>query len=182
MGETIDEGMYSEDERSSKYARGLAGYDEALRRNPSDAATYRRRGGWHHSHGQFGKALSDFDEAIRIDPGSASAYCSRASLRATCPDARFRDRRRALADARTAMRLAEEAGVFIGDWRQRLCLQVLAAAHAENGDFGAAAAMQSEALDLAVTRSVRSRITAVLDGYLAGRPHRDKGGFHCVGF
>jgi tetratricopeptide (TPR) repeat protein len=176
----------SEDDLSdfgpSKYERGLSGYDERIRRNPSDATAYQGRGGWHHVNEEFEKALSDYDKAIEIDPGLASTYCSRASLRATCPEERFRDPQRALEDAREAMRLAEVAGAFIGDWRQRLCLQVLAAAHAENGEFEQAVAAQTEALDLAVTQSARSRITAILDEYRAGKPHRDKGGLGCLGF
>jgi tetratricopeptide (TPR) repeat protein len=166
----------------SKYERGLAIYDERLRRDPSDATAYQSRGGWHHWHEEFEKALSDYDKAIQINPGLASAYCSRASLRATCPDERFRDRQQSLEDARKAMRLAQEAGVFIGDWRQRLCLQVLAAARAENGEFKEAVAAQTEALELAVTQSARSRITAILNEYRVGKPHRDKGGLDCMGF
>jgi tetratricopeptide (TPR) repeat protein len=182
MGDPGSEEVIPDWGLQSKFARGLAMHDARLRREPSDAAAHQSRGGWHHVNEEYEKALFDYNMAIEIDPGFASAYCSRASLRATCPEERFRDRRQALEDARTAMRLAEECGMFIGDWRQRLCLQVLAAAHAENGEFEEAVAIQTEALDLAVTRSSRSRIVAILDGYSAGKPHRDKNGLGCIGF
>jgi hypothetical protein len=54
--------------------------------------------------------LTDFDTSITINPTIAYAFCARASLRATCSDEKFRDGQLALDDARTAFKLAEEAG------------------------------------------------------------------------
>jgi hypothetical protein len=104
-----------------------------------------------HLHGSFGKALPDYDTSIMIDPTIAYAFCARANLRATCPDESFREGQMALEGARTAMKLAEQAGELIGDWRHRLYLQVLAAAYAEHNDFQEAIGLQRRALDLALT-------------------------------
>ncbi len=80
----------------------------------------------------------------------------------------------ALEDARTAMKLAEQAGELIGDWRQRRYLQVLAAAHAENNDLQEAIALQARALDLALTKKARSVIKRRLDQYQSGNPIREE--------
>ena len=108
---------------------------------------YLDRGIWHRWHGEWSKALSDYYRAIDADSDLAFAFCCRACLGATCPDAdRFRDGPKAVVDALTAMRLARRTGkTDLGHWRDRLYLQVLAAAHAENGEFDEAVAFQTKA-------------------------------------
>jgi tetratricopeptide (TPR) repeat protein len=165
-----------------KYGRGLLRYDEAIRRNPLDAVTLLNRVIWHHWHGVWEKARADFDRAIEIEPTIAYAFCSRASLSATCPDDRFRDGPKALENAVTALKLAEEHGELIGDWRQRQYLQVLAAAHAENGSFQEAIKVQTEALDLSITKSSRHEITEILVVYQDRTPYRSKSGLIRCGF
>jgi tetratricopeptide (TPR) repeat protein len=182
MSESSPELAAFDPETPSKYDRGLVSDDERIRQNPSDAVAYLNRGIWHHWHGEFEKALADYDRAIEIDPGVAYAYCSRASLRATCPDASFRDARQALDDARRALKLAGDGGELIGDWRHRLYIQVLAAAHAENDEFDAAVALQSKALDLAVTMTPRANIMAILDRYRANKAFREQSGLVRFGF
>ncbi len=76
---------------SFKYYEELLRYDERIRQRPDDWATYVNRGIGHHWELQYGKALADFDTAITINPRIAYAFCSRASLRATCPDDGIRD-------------------------------------------------------------------------------------------
>jgi tetratricopeptide (TPR) repeat protein len=161
---------------------GLLRHDENLREHPDDWAEYLNHGIWHHWHEAYREALSDYDRSIEIAPAIAYAFCSRASLRATCPDPAFRDGPKALEDARTAMRVARLAGELIGDWRERLYLQVLAASHAECGDFQEAIAVQSMALDVASTLRAKSEIFPRLEGYQSGHPIRDAMGLVRVGF
>jgi tetratricopeptide (TPR) repeat protein len=104
----------------SKYYFGLLRYDERILQHPEDSVAYLNRGIWHHWNRSFDKALMDFDTSILINPTIAYAFCARASLRATCPDETFRNGHMALAYARTALNLAEQAGQLIGDWRHRL--------------------------------------------------------------
>jgi tetratricopeptide (TPR) repeat protein len=155
-----------------KYDMGLLTYDERIRQHPQDSVAYLNRGRRHHWNGSFGKALTDFDTSISIDPTIAYAFCAHASLRATCPDETFRNGQMALEDARTALKLAERAGQLIGDWRHRLYLQVLAAAHAENAGFNEAIAIQATALELALTNGARSQISQRLEQYRLGNPIR----------
>jgi tetratricopeptide (TPR) repeat protein len=165
-----------------KYHWGLLGYDERLRNDPSDAVAHLNRGLWHRKRGEWSKALSDYDRSIEIGPGIAHAFCCRACLRATCPDDRFRGGPKAVADALTAMRLAWEQGELIGDWRERMYLQVLAAAHAENGEFDEAVVLQTKALELALTKTTRSRIGEMLAAYRDRRPWRSERGLVSCGF
>jgi tetratricopeptide (TPR) repeat protein len=171
--EAMDE-LPLEPHRSLKYDMGLLIEDEHIRQRPNDPVADLSRGRCHHFHGSFGKALSDYDTSITIEPTNANAFCARANLRATCPDKSFRDGQMALEDARTAMKLAEQAGELIGDWRQRRYLQVLAAAHAENNDLQEAIALQARALDLALTKKARSVIKRRLDQYQSGNPIREE--------
>jgi tetratricopeptide (TPR) repeat protein len=151
-------------------------HDEHIRQHPEDSIAYLNRGIWHHWHGSFEKALTDFDTSIMIEPTIAYAFCARASLRATCPDATFRDGQMALEDARTALKLAKQARQLIGDWRHRLYLQVLAAAYAENAEFEEAIVIQTSALELALTNGPRRQISEGLDLYRLGKPRREEGG------
>jgi tetratricopeptide (TPR) repeat protein len=165
-----------------KYDMGLLNYDERIRQRLADWVAYLNRGIWHHWHGSYRKALSDFDKAIMINPTVAYAFCCRANLRATCPDEAFREGQMALEDALTAMKLADMAGELIGDWRHRLFLQVLAAAHAEKNDFQRAIPLQTRALDLAITRTAKSEINQRLEQYRLGSPIRNETGLVRCGF
>jgi tetratricopeptide (TPR) repeat protein len=165
-----------------KYHLGVLGYDERLRDNPSDAVAYLNRGLWLRKHGEWLKASSDYDRSIEIDPHIAHAFCCRACLRATCPDDRFRDGPKAVEDALTAMRLAQEQGKLIGDWRERMYLQVLAAAHAENDEFDEAVALQTKALELALTMTRKVRIAEILAAYHDRKPWRSERGLVSIGY
>jgi tetratricopeptide (TPR) repeat protein len=169
-------------DRYLKYDMQLLMNDERVRQNPDDPVAYLNRGRWHHAFGWYGKALSDYDRSISINSTIAYAFCCRANLRATCPDQAFRDGGLALEDALTAMKLAERAGELMGDWRHRLYLQVLAAAHAAKSNFEEAITIQSKALDLALTRLARSRISETLEKYQGGNSIQDQKGLVRCGY
>ena len=180
--EEASEILPNEPTHSLKYDMGLLTHNERIRQCPEDAAAYLKRGIWHRWNGSFGEALSDYDTSIMIDPETAYAFCARAELRAACPDERFRDGQMSVEDARTALELAGQSGELIGDWRRRLYLQALAAAHAENDDFREAIVIRIRALDLAVTNRARSDISLRLEEYRSGNPIRDGHGLLRSGF
>jgi tetratricopeptide (TPR) repeat protein len=124
-------------------ARGFA--EAALRdrlwlRDPNDARAYVDRGRTRTELKVYDRAIADFDEAIRIDPKEPHAYLGRAWLWATCPDARYRDGKKAVASATKACELLES--------RNPIPFNTLAAAHTEIGDFDEAVKWQSKAIAL----------------------------------
>jgi hypothetical protein len=138
---------FDDADRTLKYGTGLLNYNERIRHRPNDPIAYLNREIWHHRYGSHEAALSDYDRVMVLNPRVAYAYCSRASLRATCPNNAFRDGRLALDDARRTLNLAEQLGELFGVWRYRIYLEVLAAACAENSEFQKAIALQSRGLE-----------------------------------
>ena len=110
------------------------------------------------------RALAVYDELARTYPDLVEAHSRAAWLRATCPDAQYRDGKLAVESARCACELTH--------WHNPGELEVLAAACAEAGDFESAANWQEKALTLTVepagAQSCRNRLAL----YLAGKPFR----------
>lgn len=88
-----------------------------------------------------GRAIADFSEAARIDPRDFATLNSFSWYLATCPDSHYRN-------ARRAAELAREACELTG-YRNHLCLDTLAAACAEGGDFPGAVRWITRAINLA---------------------------------
>jgi hypothetical protein len=113
--------------------------------------------------GLFEGALRDYDKAIQLAPNYISALNNRAWLRATCPDARFRNGDQALGDAKAACELTE--------WKVANKVGTLAASYAEAGDFKNAMKWQKKAISLAPGNK-RLDYQARLSQYKAGQPYR----------
>ena len=101
------------------------------------------RGQIYEEVGKYSLALADYDRIASITPASlpltrAFAHNSRAWLRATCPDASFRNGKQAVADAKSACNEAS--------WSEPAYMDTLAAAHAEAGDFDSAVRFEQRAI------------------------------------
>jgi tetratricopeptide (TPR) repeat protein len=150
-----------------EYAKALSDYNEAIRLAPKTAATYMNRGTVHDAMEQYDLSLQDYDAAARLSPKSFTPLVARAWVRATCPDPRYRDANKSLKDAKKACELAE--------WKDGNCLEVLAAAYAENGDFLNAVTWQKKAIDLVPPSNKRQRATLEtrLHLFQSGRPYHE---------
>ncbi len=90
-----------------EFEKAMADFDEAIRLDSRCAMVYRNRGLIWANFVQYESALADYSEAIRLDPQDQKAYIVRALLWATCPDARFRDGKKAVESATRACELSD---------------------------------------------------------------------------
>jgi tetratricopeptide (TPR) repeat protein len=120
------------------YDKAIIDFSNAIRLAQKNALwsarAYRGRGLVYARKGDYGKAQSDFNNAIHTGSKDCYVYNSIAWFLATCPEARFRDGRRAIEYAVDASKLAKRTDSYP--------LDTLAAAYAEAGDFEQA--MKSE--------------------------------------
>jgi tetratricopeptide (TPR) repeat protein len=141
-------------------------HTEAIRLAPKDASACERRGEAWQIKGKLGHAIEDYAEAIRVDPTHAfAAYNNLAWLQTTCPDEHFRDGKKAVANATKACELSA--------WKSPQCLDTLAAACAEAGDFSNAITWQQKAIEMVPKESDKQVMETYLKLYKAGKPYRD---------
>jgi tetratricopeptide (TPR) repeat protein len=146
-----------------QYDRALADYSEAIRQNPKYYVPFLQRGKVWVVKKQYARALADFNEVVRLDPKGSYGQTALAWFLATCPDAKYRDGKKAVASAQIACKVSKGPEEFA----------TLAAAFAESGDFEQAVEWQSKAIDLA-TAEQRSEFETRLDLYKNKRPYRQR--------
>ena len=145
--------------------KAIADFDEAIRLDPKYAAAYSDRGNLRESRKEYDKAIADYQHAAETIPYFAQLQNQVAWLQATCPDARYRDGERAVAAARKACRLSHDA----------FCIDTLAAAYAEAGNFKLAVEWQEEAIrlnsnDTEFVKGANDRLAL----YRAGKPYHQE--------
>ncbi len=148
-----------------EYDKAIADYNEAIRLDPRYAVAYRNRAYTWDARKDYEKAIADYDEAIRLDPGYFDAYNGRGWLRATCPDARYRDVKKAMESATKACELSA--------WKEPSTIDTLSAAHADAGNFDAAVQWQLKAIDLLTDEKRKEDYRSRLRLYQAKMPYRD---------
>lgn len=140
-------------------------YNKSIQLNPKYAGAYSYRGNAWHKKREYGKAFVDYTKAIELNPTYVNAYNARAWLQATCPDAKYRNGKRAVKDATTSCELS--------GWNNIDYLDTLAAAYAEIGDFEQAVTWQQKAMDLA-PETEKADLDTRLRLYKSGKPFRTK--------
>jgi hypothetical protein len=114
--------------------------------------------------GNYARVLADCDEVARTYPDFVEAHGAGAWIRASCPDARYRDGKLAVASATRACELT--------NWKDTEELSLLAAAFAEAGDFAEAVKWQEKAVELTIDQRNVGFARDRLALFKSGKPYR----------
>ena len=117
------------------------------------------------------RRIADIKHAIAMNPKYARGYQSLGWLQATCPDAGYRDGNAAVRNA--------NMGFQLDDRKFWPCLETIAAAYAESGDFERAKEWQAKAVETAASdksakENTKLEIHARLELYKQGKPYREQ--------
>jgi tetratricopeptide (TPR) repeat protein len=148
-----------------QFRQAVADYTAAIAIDPQNAAAHTNRGDVYADLGRYEPALREYRTALRLSPGLGRAHQSLAWLMATCPDARFRDERRALESALKAIELDGDS--------DPLYVETLAAAQANAGRFAAAQQTLQKA-QAAATKAQQPRYQQLLSLYKRNEAYREQ--------
>src|ERR1700677_1647097 len=117
-------------ERKGDHDKAIADFDEAIRIDPKDPFPYYGRGNSFRGKGTYDRASADYTTALQLQPDFSQALREYAWLLATCPWRELRDGKKAAEYATHACEMTH--------WKDPGCVDTLAAACAEAGDFDSA--------------------------------------------
>lgn len=131
------EGRGDAHEAKGDHEKAVQDYEEASRLDPKSATSSYSRGDALRALGRIEEAITAYEKAIELDAKEPYPMERLARIRATWPDAKFRDGTKAVQLATDACKLS--------DWKNYWHLGTLATAYAEIGDFDAAMKWEAEA-------------------------------------
>jgi tetratricopeptide (TPR) repeat protein len=149
-----------------EYNKAIADFTEAIRLAPEVSFAYTDRGRAYVEQKKFNKALKDFHKAVRLDRDDGDAQNELAWLLATCPHDGVRDGKKAVEHARRACALSH--------WKDAVCLDTLAAAHAECGEFEKAVKWEKKAMERRMEKEDLEKAGERLKLYREEKPYRDE--------
>lgn len=149
-------------EMEKNLGKAMADLNAALKIDPKFSPALASRGTLLAEKGEFEKASADFDAAVKAGPDDLQAANELAWFRATCPEAKFRDGKKAIAEA---TRVCESTKFEYDEY-----LDTLAAAYAEAGDFKNALKWITKAAEIDPENADYKEHTKL---YKAKRPLRD---------
>ena len=149
-----------------EYDRAIADCDQAIKLDPNNASAYNDRGFAWNSKKEYDRAIADYNQAIKLDPNYIFACNNLAWLQATCPNARFRDGRKAVENASRAYELS--GGLSAA------AIDTLAVAYAESGNFQKAKEWQAKVIEMATNQTEKERCRSRLRLYQQGKPYHQE--------
>jgi tetratricopeptide (TPR) repeat protein len=153
------------------FAKAITDYTQALQLNPDHSAVYSYRAYVYEEKGLYAKAIADFNKAVSVGPftqsGTVDDYNELAWLLATCPQAKFRDGKLAVVNAKAGWEASLERSANVTD--------TMAAAYAEAGDFSSAVMWEQKFLATpGLTKEEMAEAKKRLALYESGKPYREK--------
>ena len=127
-----------------KWDLALQDLNTVIRLKPGHLIAALLRGEINQYLGNYSRALDDYDRLVNVTASQLPLTCAwalnaRAWLRATCTDASFRNGKQAVSDAKSACQSMS--------WQDSACIDTLAAAYAELGDFDSAIRFEQQAIN-----------------------------------
>jgi serine/threonine-protein kinase len=150
-----------------RYDEARRDFDAVIRLNPEQAIGYYLRAYCWPDCLDYARKRDDLEQAVRYAPGWSDPCNSLAWFLATCPDASLRDGVRAVEIGRRALESSLEPG-------KAGCLDTLAAALAENGEFAEAIDCQRQAISLMDDPDRRLKYEHRLTLYEDGEAYREE--------
>ena len=147
-----------------KFPNALVDLDAALKLDPKNVEIIIARGWVQLLTGNYDLAVADYDEAAKAEPNNPLVYNCRAWLMATCPDAKYRDGKKAEEYARKAVEMTDSKDPGFRD--------TLAAALAEQGRFDDAVKLQEAVVAEMTLEPDATEAKAHLDLYKKKMPFR----------
>ncbi|MFO0935295.1 MAG: tetratricopeptide repeat protein [Gemmataceae bacterium] len=151
-------------ENLNRFDEAIAAFSRSIELNPRNDTGYHLRAGVYLKRGEWAKALAGHREGFRHDSNDPQAMNYLAWIWACCPDDSLRNGQQAYEMAIRACELTqfEDAG----------CLDTLAAAHAELGEFDKAIAFSEQAIAKATREEDRQEFATRLALFQSGQPYR----------
>jgi serine/threonine-protein kinase len=149
-----------------RHSDALRDFDVMIRSEPELAIGHYLRSLCWRSLGEHDRQRDDLEQAVRLAPDWSDACNWLSWLLATCPEASIRDGARAVELGRRALEHSSDQG-------RAGCLDTLAAALAENGNFDEAVDLQREAISLVDDIDRRLGFERRLLLYESRQPYRE---------
>jgi tetratricopeptide (TPR) repeat protein len=147
-----------------KWEKALGDFNEAIRLDPKDADAMSNRGALFIVTGRWEQAMKDLNASLVLDPKHPLALANRALLLACCPDVKYRNSAKAITDAVACCELT--------GWKYPNYIAILAAAHAEGGDYKSAIKWQKKALENPAFVASGHDLTGALELYQREKSYR----------
>jgi WD40 repeat protein/serine/threonine protein kinase/tetratricopeptide (TPR) repeat protein len=125
--------------KQGKLDEAIAEYRQAIKRKPDFAAPHYNLGVVLKERGKLDQAIVAFERVIELEPNHALRHNQLAWLLATCPEAKFRDAKRAVELAKRAVELKRQEGNY---WN------TLGVAHYRAGSWKEAVAILEKSMEL----------------------------------
>ncbi len=149
------------------YERAIKDYDKAIQFDPLSSSAFASRGSTQADMRNYEKAIADLRKSVELDAKSEYAANALAWLFATCPEAKYRNGKKAVELANRACELSK--------WKDFNNIDSLAAAQAEVGNFAEAVKWQEKALENpSWTKEEQDDAKERLQLYKDKKPYRDE--------